>query len=176
MGAGLWPLSAALPKGPALWAGIFTFQRVFRKRFGESAELLGKLGILGAAHFSAGSSNSNWRGRKPASNAFSGGRSSQVIVRSNTALSAHKLICQVRRRLLKNIWPNPAQSNLIRPLKWKNQEICNHSQGLPAPLPQPNPTQSDRGKENLARLATSTPFPHFCSFRSKSRIGNIINI
>jgi hypothetical protein len=24
LGAGLWPLSAALPKGPALWAGIFT--------------------------------------------------------------------------------------------------------------------------------------------------------
>jgi hypothetical protein len=24
LGAGLWPLSAALPKGPTLWAGIFT--------------------------------------------------------------------------------------------------------------------------------------------------------
>jgi len=24
LGAGLWPLSEALPKGPALWAGIFT--------------------------------------------------------------------------------------------------------------------------------------------------------
>jgi hypothetical protein len=33
----------------------------------------------------------------------SGGVSSQTIVRSNTALSVHKLICQVRRRLLKNI-------------------------------------------------------------------------
>ena len=79
----LWVLAPATG-----WAAWTRLERVFRKRFGESAELLGKLGILGAAHFSAGSSNSNWRGRKPASNAFSGGRSSPAIVRSNTALSA----------------------------------------------------------------------------------------
>ena len=33
--------------------------------------------------------------------------SSQAIVRNNTALSDHRLICQVRRRLLKNICPKP---------------------------------------------------------------------
>ena len=57
--------------------------------------------------FSSAKPNSNWLGASPANSEVSCGASSQTIVRNNAALSAHKLICHVRRRLLKNICPKP---------------------------------------------------------------------
>jgi hypothetical protein len=106
------------------------YKRVFRKPFYGGVDLPVKPWGFRAAHFSGGSSNSNCRGSKAASNALSAGVSSQTMVRSNTALSVHKPICHVSRRLLKNTCPKPSWffsndcAGSIHGRTWRNSRLA----------------------------------------------------